>query len=242
VAAPSTVSESHSNTETDFIPTCESRSTGLLFCARLALLLKELMGEAPYSEHDKMLRAEIIESEKTQADFLKWKLIAVAAVASISLGFAGTTNPTVPGARLLLCLVPLICAYVDLMSLHIMIRIITIGLYLKISGNSYEEFVFAVRERGAANPFVLEGFALHGSSIVFNIIVIVLGFTLPQPAGIEPSKALAAYVLSGGLGVVTTVFLWFWYNNRTREVGRLAEATIKRGPQGDSPCTGHLKS
>ena len=131
-------------------------------------------------EHDKMLRAEIIESQKAQADFLKWKLISVATVASISLGLASTSNPTVEGAKLLLCLVPLICAYVDLTSLHIMIRIIMIGIYLKRVGNAYEGFVFEVRNRTATSPFVFEAVALHGSSVAFNAIIVGLGFTLPQ--------------------------------------------------------------
>ncbi len=61
------------------------------------------MSNATDGERDKMLRSEIIESQKTQADFLKWKLISVAAVASISLGLAH--SPAVEGAKLLLCLV-----------------------------------------------------------------------------------------------------------------------------------------
>src|SRR5271165_2912328 len=130
-------------------------------------------GEGVNGGHDKALRDEIIESQKSQADFLKWKLISVAAVVSVSLGFA-QPGPG-PGARLLLCLVPFICLYVDLISLHIMIRIITIGIYLKLSGNRYERFAFEVREKSATSPFVFEVVALHGSSLVFNVIILVLG-------------------------------------------------------------------
>jgi hypothetical protein len=176
-------------------------------------------------EHDKMLRTEIIESQKTQADFLKWKLISVATVASISLGFASTSNPVVEGVKLLLCLVPLICAYVDLTSLHIMIRIITIGIYLKRSGNAYEKFVFAVRDRTATNPFVFEAVALHGSSMVFNIIIVALGFTLPQGPGNWPPGYLTAYIVAGVLGIVATAFSWLLYTSRAREVIRVAETT-----------------
>jgi hypothetical protein len=36
------------------------------------------------SLHDEKLRDEIIESQKSQADFLKWKLIALAGIGSVS--------------------------------------------------------------------------------------------------------------------------------------------------------------
>jgi len=176
-------------------------------------------------EHDKMLRAEVIESQKTQADFLKWKIISVATIAAISLGLASTTNPTVQGAKLLLCLVPLICAYVDLTSLHIMIRIIMIGIYLKNLGNAYEKFVFEARERTGTNPFVFEAVALHGSSLVFNIIIVGLGFALPPNDW--PQNYLNAYIVSGRLGIVATILLWVWYNTRAKEIIRVAEVTIK---------------
>ena len=52
-------------------------------------------GEGVNGGHDKALRDEIIESQKIQADFLKWKLISVAAVASASLRF-GLAHPTSP--------------------------------------------------------------------------------------------------------------------------------------------------
>jgi len=176
------------------------------------------------SEHDKLLRGEVIESQKTQADFLKWKIISVATIASISLGLASTTNPTIQGAKLLLCLVPLICAYVDLTSLHIMIRIIMIGIYLKKVGNAYETFVFEARERTGSNPFVFEAVALHGSSLVFNIIIVGLGFALPDD---WPPKYLTAYIMSGTLGIVVTVLLWVWYTSRAKEIIRVAELKIK---------------
>jgi hypothetical protein len=126
------------------------------------------------------LRHEIVESEKTQADFLKWKFILIAAVGSVSLGFNSVANYSSEGAQLLLCVVPLLCAYVDLISLHIMGRIITVGKYLMCIGDEYERFVFAVRERVGASPYAFEAIALHGSSVVLNAVLLGLGFSLPQ--------------------------------------------------------------
>jgi hypothetical protein len=169
-------------------------------------------------EEDKLLREEIIESQKTQADFLKWKLIAVAAISSIAFGFAPSMGKQSDDAKILTCLIPLLCAYIDLVSLHIMIRAITIGLYLKVRGNHYEKYISMVRERSGANPFVFEAVALHGSSMVFNAIIVVLGFTLP--AGSWPLKA---YLVSGILGMFATVTLWVLYVIRAREVSQVAE-------------------
>ena len=175
-------------------------------------------------EQDKALRQEIIESQKTQADYLKWKLISVATVASISLGFGPTNTTSVKGAKLLLCLIPLICAYIDLISIHIMIRIITIGVYLKVSGSPYEKFVFKIRDKASVNPFVFEASALHGSSLVFNVILILLGFSLPLSDW--PQQYLTAYIVAGSLGIVATLFSWLLYTVRARDVIRISETGI----------------
>jgi len=169
------------------------------------------------------LRHEIVESQKSQTDFLKWKLIAVAAVASAAFGFPreGTTTSE---AQLLLCLVPLICAYVDLISLHLMARIITIGVYLKLSGDQYEQLVFDTRVRSASNPFVFEAVALHGSSFVFNAILLGLGFALTYTKNV-----LDAYKVFGTFGLGVTALVLVLYSNRTREVIRVAEQRFAAG-------------
>jgi hypothetical protein len=165
------------------------------------------------------LRNEIIESQKTQAEFLKWKLIAVSAVSSISLGFTPVAGPAPNprGLELLLCAIPLICAYIDFVSLHIMIRIVTIGTYLKKTGSEYESFVFLTRERGA-NPFVFETAALHGSSFVFNITLIGISFI-----GIAADWVQKAYFVGGVLGVFVAAFSWSFYTKRARRVFELAQ-------------------
>ena len=164
------------------------------------------------SEHENALRSEIIESQKTQAEFLKWKLIATAAVASIAFGINQGEGGH-EGRPFLLCLVPLICAYVDLTSLHIMIRIIIIGSYLKAKGNDYERFVFNIRQAKITGPYVFEAVALHGSSLVFNIIIVVLGFCSKE-------DLRWPYIGTGAAGVVITCVLWLWYTVRARDVAR----------------------
>jgi hypothetical protein len=104
-----------------------------------------------------------------------------------------------------------------------MIRIITIGIYLKTAGDSYEKFVFTMRDLTSTSPFVFEVFALHGSSLAFNVIVIALGFTLPEGPNGWPSEYLSAYMVSGILGIGATVLFWSWFTTRWREIARYAE-------------------
>ncbi|MGH9764768.1 MAG: hypothetical protein ACREDR_36830 [Blastocatellia bacterium] len=42
--------------------------------------------QSEFDQHDVLLRQEIIESQKSQAEFLKWKFISAASVASVALG------------------------------------------------------------------------------------------------------------------------------------------------------------
>jgi len=58
------------------------------------------------------------------------------AIGTVILAGKGDAN------GLLACLVPLVCAYVDLISIHLMIRIITIGAYLRERGDRYEDYTF----------------------------------------------------------------------------------------------------
>ena len=171
---------------------------------------------------DETLRNEIIESEKSQSDILKWKLISIAGVSSVSFGIGNTTS--VPeAAKLLICLVPLICAYVDLISLHLMIRIITIGAYLKQSGSHYEQFAFEIRNKTYTNPFVFEAVVLHGSSLVFNIIILGLAFALLFALPKWPPAYMVAYAVAGILGIVVTIFSWVKYTMLAQGVVREAE-------------------
>lgn len=183
------------------------------------------MSDDQQKGYEHALRTEIIESQNTQADFLKWKLISVAGIASIALGLGPSSTPAVAGAKLLMCSVPLICAYVDLISLQITNRILLIGLYLKQSGNAYEKFVFKVRDKTTTNPFVFEAAAMIVSSGVFNAIVVTLGFTLPKGAKEWPAEYLTAYIVSGVAGIFVTTVLWLIHSSRRREITRVAEST-----------------
>ena len=86
------------------------------------------------------LRDEIIESQKARADLFKWKIILVAAIGAAVLGVgdplaAGKTageDDMVSKREYLLCLVPLVCVYTDILCAHMNLRIRVIGQFLRI--------------------------------------------------------------------------------------------------------------
>jgi hypothetical protein len=136
------------------------------------------------------LRKEIIESQKSLSDFMKWKLIAIASIGSVVLGSFDLTNPTaVPKFGLLIALIPLLCAYIDLISVHLILRIIVIGVYIQKAKQpqlvadgaqtvDYEAFVNRVlneRRNYFISPFGLETAALHVSTLILAIFVVLVG-------------------------------------------------------------------
>lgn len=76
------------------------------------------------------LRDEIVESQKARCDLLKWKLALVAGLGAVGLGL-GDYAPKEPGYshHYVLCLIPLVCVYVDLLAKHMTLRIMVIGCF-----------------------------------------------------------------------------------------------------------------
>ena len=175
------------------------------------------------------LRTEIIESQKTQAEFLKWKLISVAALGALALGFNSpppTGTPTeVPAAnaRLLMCLVPVICAYTDLISVHLMLRAILIGTYIRkahelepqAAFKDYEAFLWDLRRQG--NPFYFELFALHGSSVVIAAGIVALGFHWRD----SDTATSYAYLVAGFTGAIATLVIIFLSAQRAKHISSM---------------------
>jgi hypothetical protein len=66
------------------------------------------------------LRTELIESQKARSDLLKWKLLIVAAAGGSALGFSGPEKSD--NAHFALAVLPLACAYVDLLCRSLSLR------------------------------------------------------------------------------------------------------------------------
>lgn len=165
------------------------------------------------------LRNEIIEAQKMEAEYIKWKLIAVSSVASISLGFTpGSPSPTSSTKLdLLLCAIPLICAYIDFASINVMLRIATIGAYLRRVGSEYEKFVSSCL-RDDAKPFTFQTMALYGSTFIFNFVLIGMSFTTLSAPWVQ-----TAYLLGGLSGLVVGIFSWMLCNMKLHRLDEMSK-------------------
>jgi hypothetical protein len=186
----------------------------------------------PEENCEPVLRQEIIEAEKTQADYLKWKLISVAGIASIFLSFKVVNSYDL---SILLCLIPLICTYVDLISVHLMLRIVVIGTYLRktkqelgqpdyIDVKDYETFVSNILgevRSSPLSPFGLELTAIHGSTLILSVIILIYGYKLAS------SNASLAYLyfVSGFIGIIFTILIFATFGKRVRKI---AETSIEK--------------
>jgi hypothetical protein len=186
----------------------------------------------PEENCEPALRQEIIEAEKTQADYLKWKLISVASIASIFLSFKVVNSYDL---SILLCVIPLICTYVDLISVHLMLRIVVIGTYLRktkrelghpdyIDVKDYETFVSDILgevRSSPLSPFGLELTAIHGSTLILSIIILIHGYNLAS------SNAGLAYLyfVSGFIGIIFTILIFATFGKRVRKI---AETPIEK--------------
>jgi hypothetical protein len=181
----------------------------------------------PEENCEPTLRLEIIEAEKTQADYLKWKLISVAGISSVFLSFKVVNSYDL---SILLCLIPLICTYVDLISVHLMLRIVVIGTYLRktkqglgppdyINVKDYETFVSQILgevRSSPLSPFGLELTAIHGSTLVLSVIILAYGFKL---ASSDASLAYL-YLVSGFIGIIFTILIFATFGKRVRIIAQ----------------------
>jgi hypothetical protein len=159
------------------------------------------------------LRDEILHSEQTRMDLVKWKLVLAGAIGATGLGLAGAEDS--PGqADLVLCAVPLVCVYVDLACWHLSLRILVIGSFIRTHAvddlGRYEQHA---RMNRAA--FGLEDLALRWSTIVLSLAVfgygMVVGFS-------ENWSQAPPFLVSAATGLLGTVFGHFCYDKRSDDV------------------------
>ncbi len=171
------------------------------------------------------LRSEILESEKSRMEFLKWKLIAVAAIGTIGLGFGKPDgNPLIEPAYVL-CIIPLVCVYVDLLCYHNQIRILFIAKFLSYMGDPYEEYIAVldtachqhvqekIKEEGIRYFFNIEDLALRYSSVVLSLLIVVLGIVI--------SKLMLVFLIVGCSGILLSFLLKIYYDTRCKELDDL---------------------
>jgi hypothetical protein len=151
-------------------------------------------------EIDNALRAEIVECQKAKAEFIRWKLIIVAAIGGAAFGL----NDTV-GQPALMALIPLVCIYVDSVCVHNDSRIMMIADFLRTSDHAgaqaraYEAHCNAHRHR-----FYGDGMVLFVSSFVLSVLVAAWGI---YERTVDEPFAGAACLVTGIVGGIVTLIL-----------------------------------
>jgi hypothetical protein len=210
------------------------------------------------------LRDEIIESQKARADLFKWKIILVAAIGAAVLGVgdplggsAASADSLVSKREYLLCLVPLVCVYTDILCAHMNLRIRVIGQFLRIhplgavtddsaAQVAYENFAHKARNMAKPSPigvlrdawselfdstldaYVFEDIALHASSMALSLFVAMWGFAIQWRFFPRTiGGAPAVFWVAGFLGAAATGWALFGYHRRVKALVLLAESEAK---------------
>ena len=174
------------------------------------------------------LRDEIIESQKARTELMKWKLILVAALGGASLGIRlkSTMDRNPPYG--LLGLVPLVCLYVDAVCIHVELRIMAIGRFIRTGGlgsvaadsieRRYEEYCAKNRP-----TFSLEGVALALTTLTVSSPVLAIGIFLPDIVPKTRPRVAACVERNqrvGALGILMTLLFYNHFNRRSNELDR----------------------
>ncbi len=132
------------------------------------------------SERESKLAEEILETQKSRSDMLKWKLVLVAALGAMGLGLSQEMKV----APLVLAIIPFVCVYVDLLCCNCNVRTILIGTYYATCcRDPYEGFV--ARHRSA---FDMEDWALFGSTGLLCALVGIVGLFLTMAPPPSPTE------------------------------------------------------
>ncbi len=170
------------------------------------------------------LRQEIMQAQATRIDLLKWKLALVSGLGAAGLGLQVSGGAVIlANVGYLLAMIPLVCAYVDLLLQHTNLRILVIARFLREQQDIYEVFCHVKR-----NIYVLEDWALKTSTRFLCLAVAAYGLAkilLMQGAilemfGLDPVPSAHALARQGVLGAtlfISGTFGWWlsWWLQRT---------------------------
>jgi hypothetical protein len=193
------------------------------------------------------LRTEILQSEQTRSDLLKWKLGLVGAISAVGLGLAGSRAPA--HADLVLCAVPIVCLYVDFLCRHLNLRIVVIGTFLASDLvapanqeeaselavlKAYERHVQSARRlprrllRGSRGlfpkswrwhgAFALEDAAVSWSTALLSAALIVYGAVVRDGHSIDHRRVGLVFIVAGVAGVAGSLIGVYLYTRKFDQV------------------------
>jgi hypothetical protein len=179
-------------------------------------------------------RNEIIEAEKGRMDLLKWKVLLIAGIGAVGLGFSSSEKEVIPviSRHLLICIIPLVCVYVDSLCQHLQIRILVISEFFQhyqdqskdkemMSFQEYEEFCNKVRP-----VFYLEDWTQQWATFACSFITLLVSLKLLWTGAWM--EAIAFFV-SGVVGIGLTIRLNLLQKQKIEKTRNLAQE-IPRNP------------
>jgi hypothetical protein len=171
-----------------------------------------------HEEFIKYLEQSLENGGKHRAELLKWKVIAIGALSGVALGLGNPPKCSDFTVSLnLLCIVPFLAAYIDLLYRHSCImRDFTFVFISKAQIETTDSLLktFAAHEiTRLDNKYVhsLEGAAALGSSLVVSALVALAPIAFP----VEKKWPL---LVSGGLGVVLAGVIQFYYSLKSHAI------------------------
>jgi len=150
---------------------------------------------------------------------------------SVGLGFGEhAASGAVFEPAYVLCVIPFVCTFVDLICLHNTIRILIIANFLVSIGDPYEGFLSHLGRRvnktphlrtrkGAQYFFELEDWALQWSSVALSLMLVAFGaFRLAHPHAIKDW----IFPFSGIGGIILSIVTWLIYRRRIEALAALS--------------------
>ncbi len=188
------------------------------------------------------LRTQIAETQKARSDLMKWKLILVAGLGAAGLGLGSSE---IGPWHSVLCVIPLVCVYVDALCAHLSLRIRAIGDFLAAeepkTTEEKREHQYELFLRSDKIPFRLETVALHWSTVVLSLLIAGSSYSIQEVAGAEPSPGFQGVSrLSGVAGIGLTFGVWVFFRSRIRAIKNAAatwadnKTMVKCAPAGDA--------
>lgn len=173
------------------------------------------------------LRTEIVESEKARIDFLKYKLLAVAALGAIGLGLGSINNNTSSVSFehiYILGIIPLVSLYVDLLCYHNTLRILIIGKYFSKMDCPYEHFLLEIGQRlrkrkGIGYFFELEDWVLEGSTWLLSLCILSLGFVF----FFEKGNLMLTLIIPSVLSLCFSSLSIIVYNRKKKKLNTVSD-------------------
>ncbi len=173
------------------------------------------------------LRSELIESQKVRSDLLKWKLLIVSGVGGAALGFSGVAPAN---AHLALAVLPLACAYVDLLCRHLSLRNKAIGVFVEKSTThtfahlrEYESF-YSDLSKNAWKNNSLESIALLGLTAFVSIAVVPVGILVGNESWRPWTWPSSLFYGSGIVGLISSILIQISYTRLKTAVHNVGDS------------------